>query len=115
MMDIKRKKQLLEEYKNRKPEMGVVSFRCLATGEAFLGIAKDTRAVFNSTRCKLSANGHPNQRLQELWDHYGESGFELSVLKVLKYEDPQADHTDELEALREQCLAQDKQARRIWR
>lgn len=59
-MDMKRKKQLLEEYKNRRPEMGVISYRCLATNESF-------------------------------------------------------DHTAELEALREQCLAQDKQARRIWR
>ncbi|EHQ89912.1 hypothetical protein DesyoDRAFT_2864 [Desulfosporosinus youngiae DSM 17734] len=114
-MDMKRKKQMLEEYINRKPNMGVVSFRCIATGEAFLGISKDTKADFNSTRCKLAANWHPNKRLQELWNQYGESGFELSVLKDLKYEDPKADYTDELNALREQCLVQDKQARRIWR
>lgn len=114
-MDMIRKKQLLEEYKNRKPEMGVISFRCSATGETFLGISKDTKADFNSTRCKLKANWHPNKRLLALWNQYGENGFELSVLKVLKYEDPGADHTDKLEELCEQCLKADSGARRIWR
>ena len=32
-MDIKRKKELLEAYKNRYPEMGVISYRCKETGE----------------------------------------------------------------------------------
>ena len=114
-MDVKRKKQLLEEYKNRRPEMGVISYRCIATNESFLGISKDTRADFNSSSAKLAMNYHPNKRLQELWNHYGAEGFALSVVKTLKYENPADDHTAELEALREQCLAQDKLARRIWR
>ncbi len=114
-MDIKRKKQLLEEYKNRRPEMGVIAYRCIATNESFLGISKDTRVGFNSNSTKLAANYHPNKKLQELWNLYGMEGFELSVLKVLKYENPDDDHTSELEALRDQCLAQDMQARRIWK
>ncbi len=114
-MDMKRKKQLLEEYKNRRPEMGVISYRCIATNESFLGISKDTKASFNSTNTQLAANYYPNKRLQELWNHYGMEGFELTVVKTLQYESPADDHTVELEALREQCLVQDKQARRIWR
>lgn len=43
-MDIKRKKQLLEKYANRKPEMDIIFFRSAAMGESFLGISKDTRA-----------------------------------------------------------------------
>jgi hypothetical protein len=114
-MDMKHKKELLEEYKIRCPEMGVISFRCNATGEEFLGISKDTKADFNGNSFKLSSGGHPNKRLQELWTQYGESGFELSVSKVLKYEDPKEDHTAELEVLREQCLVSNPQARKIWR
>lgn len=114
-MDAKRKLELLEIYRNRRPEMGVISFRCKATGESFLGIATDTKAGFNSTSAKLAAKYHPNKRLMELWNQYGQEGFELSVIKVLKYEDPKEDHTKELEALREQCLAADPKARRIWK
>ena len=96
-MDIKRKKELLESYKNRHPEMGVISYCCKETGEIFL------------------ANWHPNKKLQELWNKYGPEGFELSVIKVLKYDDPSEDHTAKLESLREQCLAANPNARRIWR
>lgn len=114
-MDMKRKKELLEAYKNRHPEMGVISFKCTATRESFLGISTDTTADFNSNKFKLSSGIHPNQRLQSLWRQYGKSGFELSVLKVLEYKDLDEDHTIKLEALREACFAKDQQARRIWR
>lgn len=112
-MDIKRKKQLIEEYENRKPEMGVISFRSTATGETFLAVSKDTRADLNSNRFKLNANWHPNKKLQELWNQYGESNFESSVIQVLKYEDPKADHTEELEKLLVRCLESNRDARRI--
>ena len=52
-MDINRKKELMEAYKNRRPEMGVVSVRCLATGESFLGTSSDTRATMNGIQAKL--------------------------------------------------------------
>lgn len=114
MSDI-RKKELIMEYKNRTPEMGVVSYRCKETGESFLGISNDTRAALNSTTMKLSSGYHPNRHLLKLWKQYGEEGFELSVIRVLKYEDPHKDHTEELEKLREECFAADPKASRIWR
>lgn len=114
-MDLKRKKELLLEWKNRRPEMGVISFRCKETGESFLGISKDTKASFNSNRVRLSGGTHPNKRLTELWNQYGENGFELDVIKVLKYESPSDDHMDELEKLRKDCLEKDEKARKIWK
>jgi hypothetical protein len=114
-MDIKRRKELLEIYKNRRPVMGVISYCCMETGEVFLGISNDTKADFNSINFKLSANLHPNKQLQELWNKYGTEGFELSVIKVLKYDDPNEGHTAKLESLREQCFAANPNARRIWR
>src|SRR5690606_28001717 len=114
-MDSRRKRELLELYNHRRPEMGVISYRCKETGESFLGISKDTKSDFNSTNLKLSANWHPNKRLQELWNKYGAEGFEQTVIKVLKYDDPHEDHTAELEQLRDECLAADQNARKIWR
>ena len=109
-MDAKRKKELIYEWKNRCPEMGVVSFRCKEIGETFLGISKDIKAEYNSNCFKLRAGMHPNQRMQELFNRHGEECFEYAVVKVLKYDDPQEDHTDELLALRDACLAADPQA-----
>lgn len=84
--------------------MGVISYCC-----------KDTKANFNSISAKLATNWHPNKRLQELWNKYGPENFELSVIKILKYDDLHEDHTAKLESLREQCLAANPNARRIWR
>lgn len=114
-MDIKRKKELLQQWKERRPEMGVISIHCKETGESFLGISRDTKADINSNRFKLLTGNHPNKRLTELWKLYGENGFEFSVVKILKYENPNDDHTEKLEKLREQCLAEDTKAGKIWR
>jgi hypothetical protein len=112
-MDRDRRKQLLEEYKNRRPEMGVIAFHCKETGETFLATSKDNRAVFNGIRVRLEANFHLDKVFQERWNRYGKEGFDELVLKVLDYEDPQEDHTRELEALLEACLSADPQARKI--
>jgi hypothetical protein len=114
-MDSKRKKELIEMYKHRHPEMGVISYKCVATDEMFFGISKDTRADFNSTNIKLETNWHPNKYLQSLWKQYGKEGFELSVIKVLEYEDPSIDHTAKLESLRNQCFSAYPNARVLWR
>lgn len=114
-MDANRKKELLQAYKDRRPEMGVICCHCTATGETFYGISTDTRADFNSNQAKLSMNSHPNKRMQQLWREHGASGLAWTVAKVLKYEDPLADYTEKLEQLREACLAADENAKKIWR
>jgi len=112
-MDIKKKKELLETYKNRHPEMGVISFRCSMTNEIFLTTATDIPAKFNRICFQLSAGNCPNKRLQELWSQYSEDNFELSVEKRLEYKNPAEDHTEELETLYELCLIENPKAERI--
>ena len=114
-MDIKRKQDLLDAWKNRHPEMGVISFQCNATGEAFLTTSMDIPAKFNRIRFQLSAGNCPNKRLQELWAQYGEDAFELQVVKRLEYDDPNEDHQEELDTLFELCLLENSKARRIWK
>ena len=114
-MDSNRKKELIEAYKFRRPEMGVISYHCKETGDVFLDTSKDTKASFNSINMRLSANWHPNKNLQELWNNYGPEAFELSVIEVLKYDDPKGDYTRELEDLIDRCLVANPKARRVWR
>ena len=126
-MDAKRKKDLLLQWKNRRPEMGLISITCKSTGEMFgliaitckstgemfVDISTDTQFAFNSHRFKLSANFHPNKRLQQLWQQYGENGFDYAVVKILKYENKDDDQTEKLTLLLEEYLAQTPQARRL--
>lgn len=114
-MDKNRRKELLEAYRNRMPEMGVISLRCTATGETFLGTSTDIPASFNSVRVKLGSGFHPNRHLLDLWKQYGQAGFEFSVAKTLKYDDPTEDHSAQLEELRDACLAADPLAKKIWK
>lgn len=114
-MNIKRRKELLESWKNRHPEMGVISIRCRTTDDLFLTASTDTPAMINRILFQLSAGNCPNKRLQELWEKYGEDAFELQVMKRLEYDDPEEDHKDELETLYELCLLENPNARRFWK
>ena len=98
-MDMKRKMELLNEWKNRRPEMGLISITCKSTGEMFVDISTDTQFAF--------------KRLQQLWQQYGENGFDYAVVKILKYENKDDDQTEKLTLLLEEYLAQTPQARRL--
>lgn len=113
-MKTERRKQLMDDYKNRKPEMGVLSILCKPTGESFLEIFKDTKAGMNALRARLTPS-HPNTHFRELVEKYGVDEFEISLLEVLDYDDPEKDQTADLEALRELCLAKDEKASRLWK
>lgn len=113
-MDKQRRKELVEQYKARRPQMGVVAYRCKATGEIFLSAAKDTSADINSTTMKLESGFHPNARLLELWREHGGEGFSIEVLETLDYKDGVDDYSDELEFLREE-LIESLDAKKVWR
>ena len=114
-MDNNRKKELIAAYKNRKPEMGVVACRDLDADTTYLDLAKDTGAALNGIRARLKTNTHPNKELQQRWNERGPEGFAFSVARVLKYDDPTTDHKEELRELREECLAADPKAKKMWR
>ncbi len=114
-MQSDRRKELRDSYKNRRPEMGVVSLACVATGERFLGTTRDAGKELNSLRAKLDGGLHPNRRLQQLWNEHGERGFSFEVAETLDYDRPEDVAADDLDALRELLLAEDPAARKIWK
>ena len=114
-MDKQSRKDMIGQYKMRKPDKGIISFLCTETGEEFLGKANDIPSEFNGLKFKLSSGGHPNKRLQELWNTYGEEGFEITVACELEYEDPTLDYSEDLEILREELLAERPNATILWK
>lgn len=114
-MQTDRRKELQDTYKNRRPGMGVVELRCIATGEHFLGITRDVAKEFNSLQAKLDGGSHPNRRLQQLWTEHGADGFVFDVADTLKYDSPEDVTAADLDALRELLLAEDPTARKIWK
>lgn len=114
-MDKDRKKQLIEEYKNRKPNMGIISFKNIDTNIEFVGIAKDTKADINSVVIRLKTSWFNNDELQKLWNLHGEEGFNITVVKELKYDNPNDDQTKKLEKLLIDYLEENKGAKRLWK
>ena len=103
-MDRQTRKQMLRDYRMRKPPMGVVRIECAATGDVFFGSATDTAALINGLGVKLDAGSYPDKALQKLWNEHGSAGFTMTVGKLLEYDDPAEDQTEDLEALLELCL-----------
>ena len=103
-MDENEKKRAIRAWKLRKPDYGILSFRCPATGETFLAATNDTKRGFNRHTFQLGAHTHPCRRLQELWDEHGREGLELTVAAELEYDDPTEDQTEMLQLLLEECL-----------
>ena len=96
------RKQLLMDYKYRKTEMGVFIFACTTTGKSYIGFTQDTKATINSNSFKLGVSMHTNKKLQNDWNSYGESAFDIRVLEVLPYDEKdevKADYTKELQEL----------------
>ena len=114
-MQTDRRKELRDAYKSRRPDMGVVEPRCTATGQHFLGITRDAAKELNSLWAKLNGGGHPNRPLQQLWSEHGENGFDFRVADTLEYENPEDVSADDLQALRDLLLAEDPEARKIWK
>jgi hypothetical protein len=104
METLNNKKELKEQYKQMKPEMGVFMYKCLSSGKAYLGFGQNINADINGITFKLNTgNYHPNRNLQDDWKKHGENGFEISILEILEYDkdETRTDYTEDLRVLRE--------------
>ena len=104
-MDRARRKELLEQYKQMKPDMGVYMFKSINTNTVYLGCDKNIKATINGDRFKLNANSHRNKKLQKDWNENKEENFEIKVVQVLKYDkdESKTDYSEDLKILREIC------------
>lgn len=103
-----RRKVLKEQYKQRKPEMGVIAVKASFAPQVYLEVAKDTKAVINKTIFQLKGGMHRDKGLQQAWKTYGEDKFTVEVLDTLDYntDETKQDYTEELEELK--LILQDK-------
>ena len=97
-----RRKQLVAEYQQMKPDMGIFMIRSLDSQKCLLDVSQNIKAKINSVKFQLGANLHPNQELQKEWNEYGEHRFEITILEKLKYskDESKTDYSEELEILK---------------
>jgi hypothetical protein len=77
-MDKQRRREIVQAYKERKPQVGVFQVRCSATG--------DTQQ--NGIWFGLRMGSYRSKTMQAAWKAHGEAAFELSVVE--RFEDDEA-------------------------
>lgn len=97
-----RRKELVEMYKQMKPDMGIFMIQCRQNQKCLLETTQNLKAKINSRTFQLQSNNHPNKELQKDWNEYGADQFEIEVLEKLKYskDESKTDYTEELDILK---------------
>lgn len=100
-MDGNRKKELKEQYKLTKPEMGLFIIKSKSNKSCYIEGAQNLNAVMNSTRAKLSFGSYPVTLFQEIWNALGAENFTWEVLEELEYDkdESKTDYKDELKIM----------------
>jgi len=100
------KKELKEQYKQMKPDMGIIMFKCKASQKAYLVCSKNIKGDINSLTFQLNLGSYNIcNNLQNDWKKYGENGFEITVLELLQYDKDElkTDYSNDLKLLRDLC------------
>ena len=95
-----RRKELKLQYKQMKPEMGVIIIRSELDNKCYLEGTQNIKGTINSAKFKLEAGIHPNRELQRAWKEQGEK-FPHSSSENLEYEEDESktDYSEELALL----------------
>ena len=78
-----KKKELIKEYKQNPPKMGVYQIRNLVNDKVFIGTALNLPGILNSNKGQLNAGSHRSKALQSEWNEFGAENFVFEVLDEL--------------------------------
>ena len=99
------KKDLIREYKENPPSMGVFQVRNLTNEKVFVSSSMNLTGIFNRSEFQLKMNGHPNKSLQKDWNEFGAENFAFETLEELPpRENPGYDYKQDLEVLEDLWL-----------
>jgi len=97
---IKTRKELKNEYKQKKSVMGIFQIKNRINSKIFVGSSTDLKAIWNRYKMQLKFGNHPNKAFQKEWKEYGEDDFTYEILAELKQEDgKEVDYNKELQEL----------------
>jgi len=89
MKETARRKDLIREYKEKKPRPGIFAVRCAATKEAWIGSSRNLDTQKNGIWFQLRAGSYMNAELLAAWKKQGEESFSFDELEVVEDENAQ--------------------------
>ncbi len=99
---MKTRKELKEEYKQKKYKMGIFQIKNTINGKIFIGSSMDLNAIWNRHKMELKLGSHRNKVLQNDWKKYGEENFTYGIITELKQDDKkETNYKKELKELEE--------------
>ena len=100
------RKRAIQEFKERKPALGVYSVRCAATGKVWVDASRNLAATQTGLWFMLRQGGHINRALQAEWNAHGEESFQFEILEQLEEDLAPMAAADELKRRKKHWLAQ---------
>lgn len=99
---MKTRKELKQDHKQSKSQMGVFQIKNVNTGQVFIDYSTDVNAKWNRHLSELRFGSHRNKTLQKDWKQFGESAFKFEILSEMEYQDDSnPDYNKELKTLQE--------------
>ncbi|MGI6606715.1 MAG: GIY-YIG nuclease family protein [Peptococcia bacterium] len=98
-MDAQRKKELISQYKQTRPDMGIFIIRCKVNNKYYLEGTQNLKGRMNGAKARLAGGLHLYRELQKEWNELGEENFTFEVLENLEYDkedEAKTDYTDDL-------------------
>jgi len=97
-----KRKELIEQFKQMKPDMGIFWIRSKGSNKYFLETSPNLKGKINSTTFQLDMGSHPNQELQSEWKKESAGQFDIEILELMKYDkdESKTDYTEELAILK---------------
>ena len=103
--NMKTNKELKQEYKQKKPTMGVFQILNKVSGKVLVEGSTDISSKWNRHRTELRFGNHRNKGLQGDWNNVGEENFEFSIISNLDLDDNETlDVSKEVKTLEEMVV-----------
>jgi hypothetical protein len=79
--DKKRRKELLEQYKQIKTYMGIIQIKNNVNEKAFIDTCSNLKNRWLTLKGQLDMGRHPNSQLQKDWNELGPEAFTYEILE----------------------------------
>ncbi len=83
------RKDLVREYKERKPRPGIFAVRCAPSEETWVGAARNLDTQKNGIWFQLKMGAYVNAELQAAWNAHGADAFAFDTLEEVSDENEQ--------------------------
>jgi hypothetical protein len=88
-MDKSRRKELLREYAERAPSIGIFAVTCAPTGQVWVGWSKALDKRKNSLWFQWNAGGDAGAPdVRDAWKTYGADAFSYGILETIDEDNP---------------------------